>query len=243
MMVDIHNHMLPGIDDGAFSMEEALEMARIAVGSDVRAVVVTPHCNGQGSAKNYFNKNYLQNVKLLQEAVRSEGIPLQICPGMEVFVTYDLPELIRRKKIMTLNHSRYLLVEFGFDEDVEFADYMLEQIMKTGVVPVVAHIERYPFIQDHLEITYQWCEKGYVLQANKSSFMGRFGRRAKQTVYYLMDRGRISVIASDAHGMRERTPYMRDVYEELLKYYSEAYLDVLFRKNPQNICNNLEIIR
>lgn len=242
-MIDIHNHMLPGIDDGSPDMETTLEMARIAVSSGIKAVVLTPHCNIPGVVNNYFDENYVQNFREVQRAIRMAQIPLKLCPGMEVFVTFDLPELIKAKKIMTLNQSRYLLMEFAFDEDLEFADDMLRKIASLGIIPVIAHTERYQFVRENPEITYEWCQNGYVIQINKSSIKGSFGRGAQHMAYRLLDKGQASVIASDAHGTECRTPYMRDTYRWLQEHYEEAYLDVLFRKNPENICKNLPIIR
>lgn len=242
-MIDIHNHMLPGIDDGSQDMETTLEMARIAVESGIKVVAVTPHCNIPGAPQNYFDKNYVRKFKEVQNALRMAEIPLKILPGMEVFVTFDLPELIKAKKIMTLNQSRYLLVEFAFSEDLEFADDMLRRISELGLIPVIAHAERYHFVQENPEVTYEWCQKGYVIQVNKSSVRGSFGKSAQHMAYRMLDKGRVSVIASDAHGIEYRTPYMKDIYRMLQERYEEAYLDVLFRKNPVNICRNLPIIR
>lgn len=242
-MIDIHNHILPGVDDGSWDMDMTLEMARIAVDSGTKAVVATPHCNIPGDVNNYYDENYIQKFKSVRRALKEAEIPLDIYPGMEVFATFDLPELIKKKKILTLNGSRYLLLEFAFGEELGFADEMLRKISSMGIVPVIAHAERYRFIQENQEITYEWCQKGYVLQINKSSFAGSFGRRAERMAYRLLDKGQASVIASDAHGIERRSPYMKEVYTRLQERYEEAYVDLLFRKNPENICKNLPIIR
>lgn len=242
-MIDIHNHMLPGIDDGSRDMETTLEMARIAVSSGIKAIVVTPHCNIPGVVHNYYDEKYVRNFNSVQRAIREAGIPLKLYPGMEVFVTFDLPELVRKKKIMTLNQSRYLLVEFGFDESLEFADDMMRELSALGIIPVIAHAERYHFMQENPELAYDWCKQGYVLQVNKSSFRGSFGRSAEQMAYRLLNKGQASVVSSDAHGVEYRTPYMQDVYRKLLGRYEEVYLNILFKNNPENICKNMPVIR
>ena len=114
-MIDIHAHILPGIDDGAEDIYDTLEMARMAVDSGVKAMVATPHCNLPGLFDNYFSDAY---VKVFQDSVRAlarEKIPLRLYPGMEAFATYNLPDLLVDGKIMPLNQSRYVLVEFYFD--------------------------------------------------------------------------------------------------------------------------------
>ena len=167
-MIDIHAHILPGIDDGAEDMYDTLEMARMAADSGVDKIIATPHCNIPGMYGNYFGREYIDRYESVVRAVREE----EILPGMEVFSTEDLPELIVNHKIMPLNQSRYILMEFAFDEDPEFADSILKRVEEVGARPVIAHAERYEFIQDYPQIAYRWFRKGYVIQANKGSFLG-----------------------------------------------------------------------
>ena len=147
-MIDIHAHILPGIDDGAEDMYDTLEMGRMAADSGVDKIIATSHCNIPGMYGNYFGREYIDRYESVVRAVRKEKIPIEILPGMEVFSTEDLPELIVNHKIMPLNQSRYILMEFAFDEDPEFADSILKRVEEVGARPVIAHAERYEFIQD-----------------------------------------------------------------------------------------------
>lgn len=237
-MIDIHAHILPGIDDGAGDLYDTLEMAQMAADSGVRAIVATPHCNIPGVYRNYFGDAYLEAFYAARDAIKKERIPIELYPGMEVFATYDLPELIEDGKIMTINQSHYLLMEFSFDEDPEFASALLGKIREMEIIPVVAHVERYEFVQEDPWLIYQWRKAGYGIQVNKGSFMGRFGRRAWRTAYELLEYQLISAVASDAHSPYRRTTYMRDAYEALLNDFSKEYLDILFRKNPEHICRD-----
>ncbi|MDO4313153.1 MAG: hypothetical protein Q4C52_08715 [Eubacteriales bacterium] len=242
-MIDIHTHILPGIDDGAQDIYDTLEMVRMAADSGVTAMVATPHCNIPGGFDNYFGREYVEVFQKTVKAVQRERIPIQLLPGMEVFSTYDLPELIVEKKIMPLNQSRYILMEFAFDEEPEFAQDIVDRVREVGAKPVIAHAERYEFVQDDPQIVYEWRKKGYLVQINKGSFLGRFGRRAQAAAYRMMDHNLVSVIASDAHSPYQRTPYMLDAYEELRTEYSERCLKVLFEENPRRICENQNTIR
>lgn len=241
-MIDIHAHILPGIDDGAQDMYDTLEMVRLAEKSGVTDIVATPHCNIPGHRSNYFDREYAELVKAVREAVHQEGIPVKIHPGMEVFATPELPDLIRKGQIMTLNQSRYLLMEFSFDEDPRFVTDMVRQVRETGAIPVIAHAERYEFVQDDPWLVYDWRKKGYPIQINKGSYQGKFGRRARQTAWLLTDHHLVSVIASDAHSPYQRTTYMENVYMELLDEYPESYLQMLFQENPRRICKNEPIM-
>ena len=234
-MVDIHTHILPGIDDGSGNMEESLEMARMAAEGGVGTMIATPHCNLGGGMDNYYNSSWQRLFDRTVAAIRGEGIPLTLLPGMEVFATFDLPSLLREGKILTLNRSPYLLVEFDFEEEDDFARAILEGLVEMGVVPVIAHAERYHFVQDMPEIAELFLNMGCRIQVNRGSFQGRFGSKAEQTAYELMDRGRIWAVASDAHGARRRTPVLDEVYEELLTSYSRQQVRPLFDSNPRRV--------
>lgn len=108
-MIDIHAHILPGIDDGAEDMYDTLEMARMAADSGVNRIIATPHCNIPGMYGNYFGREYIDRYESVVRAVRKEKIPIEILPGMEVFSTEDLPELIVNQKIMPLQRTPYMM--------------------------------------------------------------------------------------------------------------------------------------
>lgn len=241
-MIDIHSHILPGIDDGAQDIYDTLEMVKLAADSGVTDMIATPHCNIPGVYANYYDKAYEELVRSVRDAVHGEGIPVRIHPGMEAFTTPDLPDLLGDGKIMTLNGSHYLLMEFSFDEDPGYVIHMVEQVRERGVIPVIAHAERYEFVQEDPWMVYDWRVKGYPIQVNKGSFVGRFGRRAQEMAYFLMDHHLVSVIASDAHSPWQRTPYMADVYETLLRDYPAQYLNMLFEDNPRLICEDRPVL-
>lgn len=240
-MIDIHAHILPGIDDGAQNLDDTLQMARIAADSGTTDLVATPHCNIPGRYHNYFDEVYQEAFLMAKDAIEQAEIPLRLYPGMEVYTTENTPELFEQGKIMTLNGSHYLLMEFGFDANPDFADQMLERMKQLGVIPVIAHIERYLFVQDFPEIVNAWHRKGYVIQCNRGSFQGRFGRKAQALAYYLMDSRLTDVIASDAHRPYIRTPDMQQTWLELSMTYPEGYLKRVFQTNPRQILKDSPI--
>lgn len=242
-MIDIHTHILPGIDDGALDIYDTLEMVRLAADSGVRAMIATPHCNIPGLYDNYFDREYIEVVRRVRDEVSREGIPVEVLPGMEVFAAYNLPKMIEQKKVMTLNQSSYLLMEFPFDEEEDYAHAMLKKVRDMKLHPVIAHAERYEFVQKNPQIVYEWRKRGYLIQINKGSFLGKFGRRARMAAYQMMDHNLVSVIASDAHSPLQRTPYLWDAYEELRREYPKEYLKVLFEENPWRICANKPTVR
>ena len=126
-MIDIHSHILPGMDDGAEDTQEMLEMARMAVSCGVTMMVATPHVNFPGVYDNYYDDSYIETFRWTETKLREAEIPLQLCMGMEVFVTPDVPELIRDKKLIPINNGHYMLVEFAFDEEPAYAQDMLQK--------------------------------------------------------------------------------------------------------------------
>lgn len=242
-MRDIHTHILPGIDDGSRDLYDSMEMAAMAADSGTTTIIATPHCNIPGVYDNYFGKEYAELFRKTVRELEHNHIPVKLLPGMEVYSTFELPRLLAEGKIITLNKTRYLLMEFDFQEDPDFADMILKKMWETKAIPVIAHAERYEFVQDDPEIVYRWQEKGYAVQVNKGSFMGRFGRDAQNTAFELLDHNLITAVASDAHSPYQRTPWMQDVYQALLEDYPPDYLDVLFTANPGRICMGQEVIR
>ena len=120
-MIDIHSHILPGLDDGAQDLFDTLEMVDMAARNGVRTIIATPHCNMPGEALAYPEAQYKECIQVVRNALWQEGIPVTILAGAEALATPELPELIKQGKIMTLNNSRYLLIEFLFAPTVPSA--------------------------------------------------------------------------------------------------------------------------
>lgn len=234
-MIDIHCHILPGIDDGAADIYDTLEMALIAANSDVKTIVATPHSNIPWNNSNYYGAAYREALQTARNAIAQERIPIKILSGMEVFVTFDLPDLIKDGKILTINHSDYLLMEFDFGEDPEFVDIMIDRIREIGIKPVIAHPERYDFIIEDTSLAQRLVNKGCYLQANKGSFLGTYGIQCESAAFTLAQENLLSFVASDAHSPVRRTPYL---LEARRKMKNICDVDALFEINPEKICMN-----
>lgn len=240
-MIDIHTHILPGLDDGAQDMENALLMAELAAESGVTAIVATPHCNLKGRYTNYWGDELRCELASFQKALSKAKIPVTILPGMEIFGMEDVPELLREGKLITLAHSRYLLIEFPFQDYGRQATQVLAEVAAMGYRPVVAHPERYRFIQEEPFLLNRWTELGCLLQVNKGSLMGRFGRAAEMLSLSLVDRGFAAFVASDAHSPVVRTTWMMDVRDLLSEEYSENLARRLLEDNPQKLLKDADI--
>lgn len=234
-MIDLHSHILPELDDGSRSFSESMDMARLAVESGVTAIVATPHCQNDRA------KEVRSAVLLLREAFREAGIPLRLYMGMEIFGTEDTARLLREKKLFTINNSRYPLIEFTFRSSGVKETRILQSVIQAGYQPLVAHPERYIYIQEEPELVNRWKRMGCLFQVNRGSLLGRFGAGAQKMGMELVKRGFATVVASDAHSASQRTPWMQDVQEMLDRQVSPVAAEFLLQYNPRCIIRNEQL--
>lgn len=241
-MIDIHCHILPGVDDGAGSLDTARRMAHQAVEGGTDQIVVTPHFLRPDQGRLIPAGVLAEHIGLLQEAFRKEGIPLNLYTGMEVFAAPELPMLLERQEVLTLAQSRYLLIEFFFDEEEEYMDRMLETVWDMGLWPVVAHPERYYAVQRRPMLAVEWFERGFCLQLNKGSVTGTLGSAAASTAWWLLRRGLAHMVASDAHGYQRRTTDLGQAKKLLDEHLGTTYTRLLLEENPGRILENTDMI-
>lgn len=237
-MIDIHCHILPGMDDGAGNMSDAIEMAECAASTGIKRIIATPHSNIPGGYRNYWGLSMQHDIKILQDEINQRNIPVTIYCGQEVFLASGFMELLHEGKLITLNQSRYMLVEFDMRERADVAYRKLQQLISAGYIPIVAHPERYEFVNEQKDAVYRMKDLGALLQVNKGSLKGRFGKKEMNTAIEIVETFQADFIASDAHSQYSRTPYLADVHEFVSETYSSDYGDLLLKVNPQKVLNN-----
>ena len=238
-LCDLHTHILPGVDDGAPTMEYALQMLSNAVASDVQVLAVTPHCNDpylwESSPASVLKRQFLQ----LQQA--AAHIPVQLVLGAEALADQDLLPQLQAGNIPTINGSRYLLTEFPFDTKGQEISAMLEKILDLGYIPLVAHPERYSAVCKNPGIVLPWLDMGCHLQLTGGSILGEYGKTVQKTAAVLLQQDLVACIASDAHGIHRRSNYLLDVYDHLSVQYSKQYANCLMYETPMAICHNSDL--
>jgi protein-tyrosine phosphatase len=160
---------------------------------------------------------------------------------MEILGTPDTARLLRQGKLLTINGSRYPLVEFSFNSNGEQETAILEDIIQAGYVPIVAHPERYSYVQRDPTIVNLWKEMGCGFQINRGSYIGHFGETARTIAYELTARGFSTIVASDAHSDQHRIPFLRDVRNLLQREFSPVAAQYLLRQNPLRILRNEDL--
>lgn len=241
-MIDLHCHILPWVDDGAANAEIACAMAEHALSSGVDTVVATPHCNLYGARGNYRGRRFDVCIGLFRALLRQHGIRLNVLPGAELLAhPSNLRELLDRQRIVTLNHTRYLLVEFDFETPGSRITDMLEGIARRRLIPVVAHPERYFAVQEMPELAACWFHSGCLLQLNKGSLLGRLGAASERTAVELLQRGLADVVASDAHDISRRPAGFVTLLPVLRRLCPQEYIDLLLTENPRLILRGQKV--
>lgn len=240
-MIDIHLHILPYLDDGAEALEDAIIMAELAVESGVRTVIATPHTNIRGVFENYYDHRVKEAFESFKEVLKERNIPLQLYEGMEIYGEGDVIGLLKKGKLISLNSSRYILIEFPFRESPTYINRKLEEVYYEGYVPIIAHPERYACAHEDMSVVFNWLNKGCFIQLNKGSITGYFGRRCKRIALSLLNEGIVSFVASDAHSPYRRNPCLDGVRSLLEEYYPLEYIRDIFEVNPMKVIEDANI--
>ena len=240
-MVDIHCHILPDVDDGAETMSEALEMAYLAVSCGVTVLVATSHIRGSREGLEETGLHQRQFLSLKEALVRANR-PLKLHPGAEILCTRETAELARQKMLPTIGDTNYVLCEFYFDAPWHHMEEILDAIAQAGYRPIVAHPERYDALRSDRRRVAHWFHAGYVLQVNKGSILGAFGSRVRDTALWMLEKGLLHLIASDAHSPIRRTTDLTRLREFLLDSYPPGYVRLLLEENPGRVIRGEDMV-
>ena len=236
--VDMHCHILPGIDDGSQSMKSTIKMLRIAAECGITHMVATPHFK-----KGHHNASP-ETIRRLTEEVQSvadeKGIPIKFFPGNEIMFFGDLEEAFDAGKIQTMNNTQYLLVEFYPDEEYSGIRRGMETVQSLGLHPVLAHVERFLVLRKDIARVEELKDMGVLIQTNASSVAGGQGFVTKLYLKKLLKNELIDLIGTDAHHYESRTPEMGKCVEYLYKKYDEEYVDEILYKNAFKYFNLMD---
>lgn len=237
--IDIHSHILPGVDDGAEDMRMSLCMLKIAADNGIRKIILTPH-NKPGRHNEDSEHIAMQGARL-QRFCEECKLPIQLYPGNELYYRSDLTERIASGKAMTLADSSYLLVEFNPMDDYDYIRNGLYQLLAEGYQVILAHAERYESLQNEEGRAKELIGMGIYIQLNAGSIMGSNGFRTKKFARQLLKDKVVHFIATDSHNDKKRGPYLKDCAKYLQKKYGKDYVKLLLHDNPAHILTNERI--
>jgi protein-tyrosine phosphatase len=226
-MVDIHCHILPGLDDGPDSFEESLQMAEMAIEDGITHVVATPHANSM------FAFDPAAVKKLRDELQEKVGDRLQLATGCDFHLSFEnLQDIAGNTAKYTINQKRYLLVEFAEFAIPQSMDDTLHQLQLLGLSIVITHPERNRLIRSHQDRLRQWLHQGCYVQVTAQSLLGQFGPNAQKEAEQWLDQEMIHFIASDAHNTDRRPLKLREAYDAVSRRRGENVAQALFHDNP-----------
>jgi protein-tyrosine phosphatase len=244
--VDIHTHIIPAIDDGPSDTEGVLRMLRIAYQSGTREVVATPHMfldlfdnTDSDVVKEQFERIVAELRNRSTEPEHHFLQEMSFYLGAENYISHEFLKAQELKRVLTLNESRYLLVESSPYLSIIQLSHTLERIVRSDLTPVIAHPERHWTFQDAPERLRALLEKGCLVQVNAGSILGISGRRTRKAAMSMLRKGLVHVIASDGHGTTSRPQELGTVFHRLLKRFSPAEVKSWLFSNPSSIVRNL----
>jgi len=231
-LVDLHCHILPGLDDGSPSLDASIKMAKAAVADGVGYILATPH---------HLDRHYVNHVSFVRAQVQAfqaelalRKIELQVFPGQEIHLSGHL--LDELDDLLGIDTARnYLLLELPHEMVPDYLNQIVFQLLCAGITPVIAHPERNAQIMMSPEILYELIKQGTLAQVTATSLVGGFGRQVQHVALKLIACGLVQVVGSDAHAIKGRSFAMTDAYEVLAKLgtnYPEQ-----FEKNARDLLN------
>lgn len=226
-MIDIHSHILPGLDDGADSLDTAKAMAEMAIADGVTHVIGTPHAS--------------QNHKFIPELVKQRRDEIQaffegrliLATGCDFHLSFENIQDIRTDPHRyTLNQKNYLLVEFADYSIPPSMDQALHHLQLAGLHPIITHPERNPLIRSQPDRLYRWLRQGCYAQVTAQSLLGKFGRSAQEMTVQWLNEGAIQFLASDAHNITSRPLRLKEAFDQVEKTWGKETAQALLVENP-----------
>ena len=234
-MIDFHSHILPNVDDGSTSMEETLKLIQEAKKAGFTKIISTSHY-----IEYYYECNEETRKELLNK-IRASSLDIDLCLGNEIYLTSEITQLIKEKKASTINNSKYVLFELPMNAKPFNAKETVYRLIENGYTPVIAHPERYSYVQETPEYVEELANMGALFQANFGSVIGLYGKKAEKTVKKLLKEDLIHFLGSDVHRTDQIYTKVPKILKKLNKIISEEKIQELTEINPQKVLNDEEI--
>lgn len=230
-MIDIHSHLLYGVDDGAKTIEESIDVIKDLESCGFTKIILTPHYIKESS----YNSSRIDNLKrleILKSSLKDNNINVELFLGNEIFIDDDIFELFKQRKISTLNNTNFALIELPMSGVYEGYKEIFKELLKKGCRVILAHPERYKAFQEDFNKIYELEEIGVLFQSNLESIIGRYGEEASKTIKRLLSEKKIAFLATDIHKKKHDYGKWKEAKEEILKYITVEEFNILTEENP-----------
>ena len=232
-MIDLHAHILPGLDDGATDLAESLAMARLACADGVRTIVATPH--NHDWKPGIGRLDILERVAHLQSALDAAGISMKCVPGVEAYLTPNITEQVESGQAFCLGGSRYILVELPLELYPSYVEQAIFELQIKGLAPILAHPERNAVLAREPRRLYQLVERGLLTQLTAASLVGGFGPQVQDAASLFLKHNLAHIIASDAHGVEGRSPVLSAAVAAAAAVVGQARATAMVTTVPESI--------
>ena len=196
-MIDVHSHILPSVDDGAKDIAETFKILEEACDAGFSDIFATSHYIEGEYEFNKTDREFI--IEALMQKIAEEGLDIKLHIGAEGYISNDLPKLIEAGEVPTMGNSKYVLFELPLRAKVMYTSEVINKLINMKLIPIIAHPERYEVVQDDPNLAIEWVEDGALLQSNFASIIGRYGTKAKETLYKLLDANAVHFLGTDNH--------------------------------------------
>lgn len=238
-MIDFHTHILPGIDDGSKNIEETFNLIQEAEKAGFNKIISTSHY-----LEGFYESNHLDRrawIDVLNSKLKEKKSNLELYLGSEIYISENIVHLLENGSASAINKTRYVLFEMPLNaRPLNLYDMVFEMI-RYKYIPILAHPERYFFVQKDIELIYDLIQNGVLMQSNFGSFVGFYGTDIQKTAKELLQRNMIHFFGSDVHRQNTIYPMIPDALKTLKKYISQEKIEDLTEKNPELVLQNEEI--
>ena len=238
-MIDFHTHILPNIDDGSKSVEETFNLIKEAEKAGFDTIISTSHY-----MEDYYeveNRERKAWIDALNQKLQEQNININLCLGNEIYITDNIIKLLEEEKAATINNTSYVLFEMPLNaKPLNLYDVVFE-MLRCKLVPVLAHPERYSFVQKDPELIYDLIEKGVLMQSNFGSFIGLYGSKAQSIAKDLLLKDMVHFLGTDVHRQNTVYPKVPEILIELEKLVGKEKIEELTEINPSLVLNNKKI--
>ena len=238
-MIDIHTHILSNVDDGAVNMLDSLQALQSAERAGFTDIILTPHY-----IPDYYENttdNLKEKINNLKEQTYKGNIIINIHEGNEIYICEDLVELIKAKKLYTLAGSRYVLFELPLNHKLFITNNIITEILANNYIPILAHPERYEFVQEDPNVLIDLIKSGVLIQANYASITGRYGKTAQKTVMKMLKHKMVHFLGTDTHRKGSLYEGFDEILKELSKVISKSEIEKLTTNNARCVLDDVEI--
>ena len=238
-MIDVHSHILPNIDDGSRSIDETFNLIKEAKEAGFEGIICTSHY-----MENYYETDRPERevwINAIHENLKNKNIEMNLYLGNEIYMSDNIIKLLEDGKATTMNDTSYVLFELPLNVEPMNLYDMVYEMQQYKIVPILAHPERYSFVQTDPELIYDLIDKGVLMQANYGSIVGQYGKKAQMIVQKFLENNMTHMLGTDAHRQNTIYPKIPEILVELKSLIGEEKLNELTTINPELVINNKRI--